>query len=100
MPGAIGTYGPFLVVEEDYIPAGYVFASVTAGEQSIGNPIGFRQHEVAGLRGLRLMPGPGRDYPLTDSFYQRGFGTGVRHRGGGVVMKITAGAYTIPTNFG
>lgn len=100
IPGAIGTYGPFLVVEEDYIPAGYVFAFATAGEQSVGNPVGFRQHAVPSLRGLRLMPGPGRDYPLTDSFYQRGFGTGVRQRGGGVVMKITAGAYTIPTNFG
>ena len=100
LPGLIGTYGPFMVIEEDYIPAGYIFGFATGGDRNIKNPVGFRQHQVASLRGLRLMPGPGQDYPLTDSFYQRGFGTGVRHRGGGVVMKITAGAYSIPTNFG
>jgi hypothetical protein len=40
------------------------------------------------------------DYPLIDSFYQRGFGTGVRQRGGGVVMQIKAsGVYDIPTPY-
>jgi hypothetical protein len=97
LPGAIGTWGPFLIVEEDYIPAGYMLAIASGGEQNIGNPIGFREHAVPSLRGLRLMPGPGRDYPLTDSFYQRGFGTGVRHRGAAAIMQITAsGTYTIP----
>jgi hypothetical protein len=100
LPGMIGTYGPFAVIEEDYIPAGWIFGFATGGDRNIKNPVGYREHLVSSLRGLRLMPGPGRDYPLTDSFYQRGFGTGVRHRGGGVVMKITAGAYSIPTNFG
>jgi len=100
LPGAIGTWGPFLIVEEDYIPAGYMLAIASGGEQNIGNPIGFREHAVAGLRGLRLMPGPGRDYPLTDSFYQRGFGTGVRHRGAAVIMQVTAsGTYTIPAAY-
>lgn len=100
LAGAIGTWGPFLVVEEDYVPAGYMFALASGGDQSIGNPIGFREHEVASLRGMRLMPGPGRDYPLTDSFYQRGFGTGVRHRGAGVIMQVTAsGTYTIPAAY-
>jgi hypothetical protein len=98
--GQIGTYGPFIVVEEDYIPAGYVFAFATGGERNINNPVGIRQHEVGSLQGLRLMPGPGRDYPLTDSFYQHGLGTGVRHRGAGVVMQITAsGTYTIPAAY-
>lgn len=99
LPNEIGTYGPFIVVEEDYIPAGWVVAFATQGELNIGNPVGFREHQVASLRGLRLMPGPGRDYPLTDSFYNHGFGTGVRHRGAGVVMKISAGAYSIPTAY-
>jgi hypothetical protein len=94
--GVIGTYGPWTVVEEDYIPAGYVFALASGGEKNIGNPIGIRQHLRPELRGLRLMPGPGQDYPLTDSFYQHGLGTGVRHRGAGVVMQITvSGTYTI-----
>jgi hypothetical protein len=99
IPGQIGTYGPFLVVEDDYIPAGYMVAFATGGERNVGNPVGIREHEVASLRGLRLMPGPGRDYPLTDSFYNHGLGTGVRHRGAGAVMQITAGSYSVPAAY-
>lgn len=100
LPGMIGTYGPFLIVEEDYIPAGYVLALASGGERNIGNPVGIREHARPELRGLRLMPGPGRDYPLTDSFYQHGLGTGIRQRGGGVVMQITvSGTYTTPAAY-
>jgi hypothetical protein len=101
--GTIGSYGPFMVVEEDYIPAGYMLAFASGGEQNIGNLVGIRQHERSGLRGLMLMPtnaAPGQDYPLTDSFYQHGLGTGVRHRGAGVVMQVTvSGTYTIPAAY-
>lgn len=96
----IGTYGPFLVVEDDYIPAGYMLAFATGGEQQIGNLVGIRQHANAGLRGLQLVKGKDADYPLTDSFYRFGFGTGVRHRGAGYVMQITAsGTYTVPAAY-
>lgn len=96
----IGTYGPFLVVEDDYIPAGYVLAFVTGGTQNIGNLVGIRQHAQSSLRGLQLVKGRDNDYPLTDSFYRFGFGTGVRHRGAGYVMQITAaGAYTVPAAY-
>lgn len=95
--GQIGTYGPFLVVEEDYVPAGYVVAFATGGEQNIGNLIGIRQHSNRALRGLQLVKGRDQDYPLTDSFYRFGFGTGVRHRGAGVVMQVTTNpTYTAP----
>ena len=95
-----GSYGPFLIIEEDFIPAGYVFAFATGGEQNVANPVGFREHQNAGLRGLRLVKGRDNDYPLIDSFYQRGFGTGIRHRGAGVVMEITADAtYDIPAAY-
>lgn len=96
----IGTYGPFLVVEDDYIPAGYVLAFATGGEQNLGNLVGIRQHAQQGLRGLQLVKGRDNDYPLTDSFYRFGFGTGVRHRGAGYVMQITAaGAYSPPAAY-
>lgn len=95
----IGTYGPFVVIEEDYIPAGYVLGLASGGPNNINNPIGVRQHENASLRGLRLVKGRDNDYPLIDSFYLRGMGTGVRHRGAGVVMQITAGAYAIPAAY-
>jgi hypothetical protein len=102
LPGlmSIGTYGQFTVIEEEYIPAGYMLAFATAGEQNIGNPVGIRQHEQASLRGLRLVKGRDADYPLIDSFYLHGMGTGVRHRGAGAVMQITADAtYTIPEEY-
>lgn len=99
VPGEIGTYGPWHVVEEDFIPAGYVVGFVSGGEDNIGNLVGIRQHENAGLRGLRLVKGKDNDYPLTDSYYLHGFGTGIRHRGAGVVMQITAGAYTTPAAY-
>jgi hypothetical protein len=100
VPGEVGTYGPWHVVEDDYMPAGYVVGFVTGGESNILNLVGIREHENAGLRGLRLVKGPDRDYPLTDSFYLHGFGTGIRHRGAGVVMQITAsGTYTTPAAY-
>lgn len=95
-----GAYGNFLIVENDYIPAGYVLAFATGGSLAATNPVGIREHQNAALRGLRLVKGRTPDYPLIDSFYNRGFGTGVRHRGAGVVMQITAaGSYTIPAAY-
>jgi len=94
----IGQYGPMLIVEEDYIPAGFVVLFATGGKANLQNPVGIREHANPQLRGLQLIPGPGT-YPITESFYQRGFGTGIRQRGAGVVMKITAGSYAAPTPY-
>ena len=96
----VGRYGSWLIVQDDYVPPGYVVAFATGGENQATNPVGLREHQNAGLRGLRLVKGRDNDYPLIDSFYQRGFGTGVRQRGAGLVMQITAaGTYTIPTDY-
>lgn len=95
----IGAYGDFLVVQEDYIPAGYLVGFATGGQDSLSNPVGFREHATASLRGLRLVKGRTPDYPLIDSVYNHGFGTGVRHRGGTVIAQMTAGAYSIPAEF-
>lgn len=95
--GEIGTYGPWHVVEEAYIPAGYMVGLASGGQENLGNPIGIREHENPAYRGLKIIPGQRSDYPLIDSFYRRGFGTGIRQRGGGVVMQVTANAsYTVP----
>jgi hypothetical protein len=96
----IGSYGPMLVIEEDYVPAGYVAAFASGGEANLNNPIGFREHANPALRGLRLVKGRDNDYPLIDAYYARGFGTGVRQRGAGFVMQITtSGTYTAPAAF-
>lgn len=96
----IGAYGEFTIVQEDYIPAGYMVAFATGGTDSLTNPIGIREHRLPGLRGLRLIKGRDNDYPLQDSYYGRGFGTGIRQRGGAVVMQIKAsGSYAIPSQY-
>jgi hypothetical protein len=100
VPGEVGTWGPFHVVEEPYVPAGYVVALVSGGPENLQNPIGFREHANPAYRGLKIIPGQRSDYPLLDSFYRRGFGTGIRQRGGGIVMQVTAsGTYTIPAAY-
>jgi hypothetical protein len=93
-----GSYGDLTIIEEDMIPAGYVFAFATGGADSLQNPVGIREHANESLRGMRLVKGRAADdYPLIDSYYIRGMGTGVRHRGAGVVMQITANAsYAAP----
>lgn len=94
----IGSYGDALIVEEDTIPVGYTLGIASGGSENLGNPVGLREHSNASMRGLRLVKGPNPDYPLIDSFYNRGFGTGIRQRGGAIVMQITASAtYTTPT---
>jgi len=96
----IGKYGDLLIIEEDYCPVGYMVALVSGGEANIQNPIGLREHANTGLRGLRLVKGRENDYPLIDSYYVRGFGTGVRQRGAGLIMQITAsGTYTAPAMY-
>lgn len=96
----IGSYGEFIVVEEGFIPAGYMVAFGTGGQDSLTNPIGIREHANTALRGLRLVKGRSADYPLQDSYYQRGFGCGVRQRGAAVIMQVTASAtYTVPPTY-
>lgn len=95
-----GTYGNLILVEENTIPAAYLAAFATGGTANLNNPVGIREHQNTSLRGLRLVKGPNPDYPLIDSFYNRGFGTGVRHRGGAVIMQIKAsGAYAPPAAY-
>lgn len=92
----IGSYGPALIVQEDYMPDGYVFSFATGGPENFGNPIGLRQHANSALRGLRLVKGRNADYPLIDSFWAAGFGTGVRQRGAGIVLQVGSATYTPP----
>lgn len=100
--GEIGTYGPWHVIEEPYIPAGYVVGLASGGQQNLNNPVGMREHTNPVYQGLKLIPGPDGSYPLTEAHYRRGFGTGVRQRGGGIVTQIvnsTSTTYTVPTAY-
>lgn len=96
----IGKYGDILLIEDDLFPVGYIVLVGTGGRQNLNNPVGLRQHRNTALRGMRLVKGRDADYPLIDSFYNRGIGTGIRQRGGSAVMQIKAtGVYVPPTEY-
>lgn len=101
VPGmnCIGQYGPALILQEDYMPVNYMVALATGGRANLQNPIGVREDPRPELQGLILKPGDNNAYPLINSMFVQGMGVGVRQRGGTVVMKITAGAYSIPTAY-
>jgi hypothetical protein len=92
-----GQYGRGLLIEHNLIPAGYFAVVATGGPNGAGNVVGFREHEDPFYRGLRIINGY-RTYPVIDSYFQRGFGTGVRHRAAAAVFQLTSGStYTVPT---
>lgn len=99
----IGSYGFWNIVEEEYIPPGYIFGLGFGGAFNLGNVVGLRQHANPQMQGLRIIPGNYQRFPLIDGFYARSFGTGVRQRGGAAIMQIKAdnggdgsGKYEIP----
>jgi hypothetical protein len=93
-----GSYSRMALLEEDWLPPGYLFAfSAQTGPNGQANPIAFRESTNPAARGLILQRGTNPEYPLADSFYYRKFGVGVRQRGNGVALQITAGGtYTSP----
>jgi hypothetical protein len=96
----VGAYGEFTIVEENYIPPAYMVGFATGGSESLTNPIGIREHQNTALRGLRLVQGRFPTYPLQDSYYQRGFGAGIRQRGAGVLMQVKAtGTFAAPAAY-
>jgi len=96
----VGSYGPYLIVQDYQIPAGYLVAVATAGSSTQTNVIGIREHENTQMRGLIIMPGNNSAYPLRDSFFVRGLGSGVRQRGAAAVLQVAvSGTYTVPATY-
>ncbi|MFF8323304.1 hypothetical protein ACH49M_03270 [Rhodococcus qingshengii] len=94
----LGSYGELLVIQSEFIPAGYFTVVATGGPSSDLNPVAFRQHTNTAYHGLRLFPGTVPAYPLQESFFARQFGVGVRHRGAAVCAQITTGTtYSAPS---
>lgn len=94
-----GSYGPAWLIQHQYVPSGYVIVVASGGPDNPINPVAVRQHPDPAYQGLRIIPGYIQRYPLQDSFFQRSFGVGVRHRGAAVCIQVTASStYTPPTN--
>lgn len=93
-----GSYDEALIIESTRIPANYLVALASGGSLAPSNPIMLREHER--LKGLVLVKGKDKDYPLVDSIWARGMGTGVRHRLAGMVMQVKAsGSYAAPAAY-
>jgi len=93
-----GYVGQMVVVQNNEIPVGYLLATVSGGAFNDQNVVGMRRHDNPSARGLRLIEGNNRRYPLIDSVYDCYMGAGIRHRGAAVVMQIVTGTtYTPPT---
>jgi len=89
-----GAYGELLVIEDSRVPAGYL-VGLTSGGENVGTaPIMLREHPK--LTGLQIIPGPNGNYPLVESYFAHFVGAGVRQRGAGLVMQITANAAYAP----
>ena len=94
-----GAYGKSWLIESNYVPAGYVAVVASGGPGSPTNPVAVRQHQNVAYQGLRVIPGHWANYPLIDSFFARGVGVGVRHRGAAAVVQVTTNAtYTLPSS--
>ncbi|WP_231706572.1 hypothetical protein [Tsukamurella conjunctivitidis] len=92
-----GSYGPAWLIESHYLPVGYIAVVATGGPNSASNPVAMRIHSNVNYQGLRMIPGRDQRYPLQDSFFARGYGTGVRYRGAACVVQVKAsGTYTEP----
>lgn len=93
-----GSYGDIWIVKSDFVPENYLVVAATYGPNSPNNVIGVRSHVNPAYQGLRQIAGFRPNYPLQDSFFQRSFGVGVRHRGAAAVTQIKAsGEYEVPS---
>jgi hypothetical protein len=84
---SVGVYGPVTVVEQNVLPPGFFVVVATSGPNATSNAVGVR--ELLGYEGLRQIPCNQHRYPLQESFYTRGFGSGVRFRSAAVVFQIS-----------
>lgn len=96
----VGSWGPYLFLQDYQIPAGYIVGAATSGQSSQLNIVGIREDEDPSLQGIILKPGNNNNYPLIDSYFIRGLGAGVAQRGAAAIMKLDAsgGAYTVPAS--
>lgn len=94
----IGSWGPYLIVTDSQIPAGYMAAVAVRGGNQNTNVVGIREHANAGLRGVVLKPGNNNNYPLIDSMFIRGLGTAVGPRGAAAIMRNNT-AYAVPAAY-
>ena len=93
-----GYFGSSVIVQEDMVPAGYFITFSTGGAFATQNVLGWREHENPSARGMRLIEGGRREYPLIDSVYDGYMGMGVRHRGAAAVTQVVVGTtYNNPT---
>ena len=94
----LGAYGKAWLIESNYIPPVTSRWLQAGGPGSPEQPGGDPAASKCCLPGPRVIPGHWSNYPLIDSFFARGVGVGVRHRGAAAVLQVTSNAsYTPPS---
>ena len=90
----LGAYGKAWLIETNYVPAGYVAVVASGGPGVPTTRSRCGSTQTSPIRACGLSQGIGADYPLIDSFFARGVGVGVRHRGAAAVVQVTTNAST------
>lgn len=91
-----GSYGDAWLTKDYQVPEGYLIAVASSGPGSSRNPVAFREFPRSESQGL-ILAGTNSRYPLVESFYERGFGTGVGNRSAAAILQIKAsGTYDNP----
>lgn len=94
-PGKLlGRTNEVWVAEWRSTPANYIEATTTGGEPALA----FREDETESLRGFKRVA-ERDDHPYYESQYLRKGGFAGRNRINGVVMKMGAGSYIIPSGY-
>jgi hypothetical protein len=94
----LGAYGKAWLIETNYVPAGWVAVVASAGRVRPATLLPCGRTRTSHIRACGLSRGHWSGYPLIDSFFPRGVGVGVRHRGTAAVLQVTSNAsYTPPS---
>lgn len=91
-----GSYAGALLIQSNFVPVGYVAVVASGGPNSDLNLWPSANTRTWITKACAIFRAHWNGYPLQDSFFARGFGVGVRHRGAAVVCKITTGSYSAP----
>ena len=89
---AIGIFEEAEVWVKPWIPANYIFCFATGSER----PLKFRQHHIAGVRGLRVAFEMD-DYPLRAELMETYFGFGTWTRTNGACLRTNDTSWADPT---
>ena len=95
--GYINRAGGIDWVATEIIPSGYILVVATNPEVDAQKPVALIEPINDSYKGLLLLPGDNKDYPIINSYYLRWIGAKVIHRGAGVAVQLDSASYNDPS---